>query len=372
MSGIGEEKKETEYSRTMEALRRAESMLPDFTSSYDDEIKKLYDRIVTRPAFRYDPLSDPLYQSYRTQAVSEGERAMRDTVGKASALTGGYGSSYAQGVGQQQFDYYLQRLGQVMPELYKAAWEKWSAEGDDLYRRFDAALDLKQDEEGRARERYNQALAVEQQEYEREQDRLSREAAAEQQAYQREQDRLNRADAREKLAYQREQDRLAQAAAQEKLSYERGEKSYQKLVTLITQSGYMPSASELAQAGMSRAQAEALRRNYLMNNPMAAIYGSLPVSGLAGLLAGSGSSDPYGGVKITTPTSYSTGRTASSGGTSYSQSRKTSTNAGTSAFSVASAISAGAARGNAAAGSSTGTAAAIQKGKLAAGQTKKK
>ena len=70
MSGTGEEKRETEFNSTMEALRRAESTLPDFTSSYDDEIRRLYEEIVTRPAFRYDPLNDPLYQNYRTQAVT--------------------------------------------------------------------------------------------------------------------------------------------------------------------------------------------------------------------------------------------------------------------------------------------------------------
>ena len=336
MSGIREEKRETEFQNTMEALHRAESTLPDFTSSYDEEIKKLYEQIVTRPAFRYDPLSDPLYQGYRTQMVTEGERAMRDTMGQASALTGGYGSSYAQGVGQQQYDYYLQRLGQVMPELYKAAWEKWNAEGNELYSRFDAALDLKQDEEGRARERYNQAMAIERQEYEREQDRLNRAAAQEQQDY------------------QHEQDRLAQAAAQEKLSYERGEKSYQKLVTLISQSGYMPTAAELAQAGMSRAQAEALRRNYLMNNPMAAISGSLPVSGLVSAAAGRKSTDPYGGV----PISSASART----GASYSPVRPTPVYSGTSVASTAAALGTGAAKASAAVSKEQIKLAANQKG----------
>ena len=105
------EKEKTEFDSTMEALRRAESALPDFTSSYDGEIRRLYDEIINRPTFRYDPQSDPLYQSYRTRMVTEGERAMRDTMGQAAALTGGYGSSYAQGVGQQEYELYLQRLG---------------------------------------------------------------------------------------------------------------------------------------------------------------------------------------------------------------------------------------------------------------------
>ena len=63
MNGI-DERRETDYADTMEALRRAESALPDFTSSYDGEISRLYEQIVNRPAFRYDPGSDPLYQSY--------------------------------------------------------------------------------------------------------------------------------------------------------------------------------------------------------------------------------------------------------------------------------------------------------------------
>ena len=289
MSGIGEEKKTTEFDNTMEALRRAQSVLPDFSSSYDREIRRLYDEIVNRPAFRYDPVNDPLYQSYRTQMVTEGQRAMRDTVGQASSLTGGYGSSYAQSVGQQEYELYLQRLGQVMPQLYKAAWERYSAEGDELKNLFDTSMSLRQDEAGRERDRFNQALQLEQQ------------------AYQREQDRLDRETAREQQSYQREQTSYAQTLAREKLDYERGEKDYQKLVNLIGQSGYMPSDAELSAAGMSRDQAQALRSNYLMKNPMAlALSGGLPA-----LLSGTSYT---GGAYTGGSGSAYTGGSGSSGG----------------------------------------------------------
>lgn len=302
MSDIGEEKRDTtHYEDAMEALRRAQSALPDFTTSYDGQIRRLYDEIVARPAFRYDPVSDPLYQSYRTQMVTEGERAMRDTVGQAAHLTGGYGSSYAEGVGQQQYGLYLRRLGQVMPELYKAAYERYSAEGDELYRRFDTALGLRQDEAGRAMERYNQALRLEQQVYDREQDRLSREAAQEQQAYDREQDRLNREAAQEKQAYDREQDRLNREAAQEKLNYERSEKSYQRLVTLISQSGYSPSDAELAAAGMSRSQADALRMSYYRNS-MSGLGSTL--GSLGGSASGSRSTGSSGSSRASSAGGY--------------------------------------------------------------------
>ena len=55
----------TNYESTMETLRQAEQELPSFSGSYDDEIGRLYDRIINREGFRYDMNSDPLYMSYR-------------------------------------------------------------------------------------------------------------------------------------------------------------------------------------------------------------------------------------------------------------------------------------------------------------------
>ena len=92
------------YAGTMAALKQAERELPDFTSSYDGEIGRLFEKIVQRPAFRYDAESDPLFNSYRDRTVREGRLAMQDTMGQAAHLTGGYGSSYGQAVGQQQYD----------------------------------------------------------------------------------------------------------------------------------------------------------------------------------------------------------------------------------------------------------------------------
>ena len=54
-------------------------------------------------------------------------------MGMASTLTGGYGNSYAQTAGQQTYNAYLQQLAGVMPELYGAAYDRYRAEGEDLY-----------------------------------------------------------------------------------------------------------------------------------------------------------------------------------------------------------------------------------------------
>lgn len=105
----------TKYESTMETLRQAEQELPSFSGSYDDEIGRLYDRIINREGFRYDMNSDPLYMSYRDRYAREGRLAMKNTMGQAAALTGGYGSSYSQAVGQEQYGAYLEKLGNVMP-----------------------------------------------------------------------------------------------------------------------------------------------------------------------------------------------------------------------------------------------------------------
>ncbi len=136
----------------LEALRDA---APRYDSRYDEQIRSLYEQLTSRGPFRYDSATDPLYQQYRQSYVQLGQNAMRDTMGQAAGLTGGYGSSYAQSVGQQQYDAYLRRLADVLPETYGMALDTWKAEGQDLQRRYSAAAALEQSDY----ERYLDELA---------------------------------------------------------------------------------------------------------------------------------------------------------------------------------------------------------------------
>ncbi len=242
-TGIKKEERSEEgapaYVETMAALKQAEQELPDFTSSYDGEIGRLFEKIVQRPAFRYDAESDPLFNSYRDRTVREGHLAMQDTMGQAAHLTGGYGSSYGQAVGQQQYDAYLQKLGDAMPELYGAALRKWQAEGEQLSGQFSAASALAERDYGRAR------------------------------------------------------DKAARASEIEQKGYDRRQIAYKNLVEIISKSGYEPESAELAAAGMSKAQADALRNEYLRANgllPVAAGGGGGGIDYYWGGGGGSGSS----------------------------------------------------------------------------------
>lgn len=178
----------------------------------DAELERLYAAITGRPAFSYDPASDPVYNSYAQSYQRRGRLAMRDTMGQAAALTGGYGSSYAQSVGQQQYDSYLQSLGEALPELYGMAWQRYNAEGDALKTAWE--------------------LASERSEVRRESEREAAER---------------------------------EAAAQKSAETARRE-NYDRLYKLIYNSGYNPNETELSDSGMTGGQASALLAEYRRRN----------------------------------------------------------------------------------------------------------
>ena len=178
----------------------------------DAELERLYAAITGRHAFSYDPASDPVYNSYAQSYRRRGRLAMRDTMGQAAALTGGYGSSYAQSVGQQQYDSYLQSLGEALPELYGMAWQRYNAEGDALKTAWE--------------------LASERSEVRRESER---EAA--------------------------EREAAAQKSAE---TARRG--NYDRLYKLIYNRGYNPNETELSDSGMTGEQAAALLAEYRRRN----------------------------------------------------------------------------------------------------------
>jgi len=178
----------------------------------DAELERLYAAITGRHAFSYDPASDPVYNSYAQSYRRRGRLAMRDTMGQAAALTGGYGSSYAQSVGQQQYDSYLQSLGEALPELYGMAWQRYNAEGDALKTAWE--------------------LASERSEVRRESEREAAER---------------------------------EAAAQKSAETARRE-NYERLYKLIYNSGYNPNETELSDSGMTGEQAAALLAEYRRRN----------------------------------------------------------------------------------------------------------
>ena len=207
------------YQQALGALQAASQNAPAYANSYEGQLRDLYDQIVNRDKFRYDINGDALYQQYKDQYVQNGRLAMMDTMGQAAALTGGYGSSYSQAVGQEQYGAYLEKLGNVMPQLYSAAYSRYKSEGDALSEKY--------------------AMAVKRGESE----------------YNRYRDRLSDAKAQQELGYKLEQQ-----------DYERQQKAFQTLMSLISSTGYEANEDDLKQSGMSQAQADAIRNEFLRKN----------------------------------------------------------------------------------------------------------
>ena len=120
--------------------------------TYGKSVDAALQKILKRDKFQYDVNGDALYQQYKDRYVQQGKQAMMDTMGQAAALTGGYGNSYAQQVGQQTYQGYLQGLNDKVPELYQLALDRYNQEGTDLMNRYSLLADRSDKEYNRYRD----------------------------------------------------------------------------------------------------------------------------------------------------------------------------------------------------------------------------
>jgi len=128
------------YNQAMASLQNAAQT--KLTSQYTPAVQQAYEAIVNRPKFSYDMNTDELYKIYRDQYTRNGQRAMEDTMAQASGLTGGYGSTYAETAAAQQYQNYMDALNERVPELYQAAYNRYMAEGNDMWQNYNALSNM--------------------------------------------------------------------------------------------------------------------------------------------------------------------------------------------------------------------------------------
>ena len=232
---------DTVFQQAMQKLEAAKENKPTYSGTFEQQLQQIYDQIMNRPEFSYDLNSDPLWQQNVDQHKQQGQMAMMDGMGQAAALTGGYGNTFAQRVGQQAYQKHLQTLNDEVPEFYKMALSRYNQEDDRLKEQFAITGELAADEYGKhqdAENRYWQGV-----------DRAQAEAD---QAYDRGQS-----------AWYTEQQLQQQA---DNTAYNKQQDAYDRLANLITSTGYNPSQEELAEAGMSAGQAAAYSKYYQDQN----------------------------------------------------------------------------------------------------------
>lgn len=147
------------YQEALKKQQETENSKPgEYQGAYDQQLKDIYDKIMNREKFSYDLAGDPLWQQYKDQYTQQGRMAMMDTMGQAANLTGGYGNSYSQAVGQQQYNAYMQQLAAVMPELYDRARDAYDAEGNRMLQKYQLTGDLAADDYSKYQDAYNRWL----------------------------------------------------------------------------------------------------------------------------------------------------------------------------------------------------------------------
>ena len=97
---------------------------PVYKSGYGDALKNNLAKVMEKKNFTYDADKDKLFSQYKNSYEKSGRTAMRDTMGNAASLTGGYGNSYAVTAGQQAYNSYMSKLNDKIPELEQRAYER--------------------------------------------------------------------------------------------------------------------------------------------------------------------------------------------------------------------------------------------------------
>lgn len=145
---------------TPTATATATAKAPDYTTQNMKVRDDLYAQIMGRKPFSYDAASDPIYRQYKDLYTQQGQMAMEDTMGQAAALTGGYGNTYGQAVGQQQYNDYMSKLNGIIPDLENSAYSKWQAEGSDLLNRYNMADAQVQTEKADAQSQVSALISI--------------------------------------------------------------------------------------------------------------------------------------------------------------------------------------------------------------------
>lgn len=215
-------------------LKMLQSQKPgDYSGKYTQQAEELLGQIINRKPFSYDTNSDPLYQIYKDRYIMGGQRAMENAMGQAAQLTGGYGNTYAQTVGQQQYQQYMEGLNDKVPELAQQAYTRYQGEGDRLMQNYQLLQSADDAAYGRWADSYN-----------RWNNETQQAQSAYESAYDRDYSRYN------------DQRNYDQQQSQSDRQY-----AYQTAMSVI-QTGNVPTDDLLRSAGISREDAELMAAYY--------------------------------------------------------------------------------------------------------------
>ena len=99
-------------------LERFEQTKPaDYQSKYQGQIDNVMGKLDDLGSFDYDPAADTAYKQYKNEYTQKAKLANQNAQANASAMTGGYGSSYGTQAGQKAYAATMSDLDNVLDGL---------------------------------------------------------------------------------------------------------------------------------------------------------------------------------------------------------------------------------------------------------------
>lgn len=112
-------------------------------------------KYLNQDPYSYKSQNDASYQAAKDQYTKTGQQAMKDTMAQASALTGGYGNTYSQSVGQQQYNAQMDNLSQKAIEYEQQAYNRYVSDREQQLNTINALQNLDNTEYSRNRDAIN-------------------------------------------------------------------------------------------------------------------------------------------------------------------------------------------------------------------------
>lgn len=237
-----------------------------YQSAYGDQIQSMIDKIMNREQFSYDYASDPLYRQYAQQYQRGGQLAMKDAMAESAALTGGYGNSYAQQVGQQTYQRYMEDLSAMIPQLQQAAYDMYRDQGDTMRANLGMLQGADEIDYGRYRDDVGDYQAMLDYLYGKYSDMS-------QQEYNRYLNDVGSWEADRAYWYQREMDAAAAAAAAAAASSGSSRSSSQSTAKANTTAQSVKNVANTTGDALAKAAEELLRKKNASNDSWVAGYG---------------------------------------------------------------------------------------------------
>lgn len=127
----------------------------EYAGTWADVLNQKVTNYINQDPYSYKSQNDASYQAAKDQYTKTGQQAMKDTMAQASALTGGYGNTYSQSVGQQQYNAQMDNLSQKAIEYEQQAYNRYVSDREQQLNTINALQNLDNTEYSRNRDAIN-------------------------------------------------------------------------------------------------------------------------------------------------------------------------------------------------------------------------